>query len=49
MKYNTCENCGANLDWGERCDCLAKKEQKGENQQCKKTAKSDMPDCKRSA
>lgn len=20
-KYNTCDNCGANLDPGEKCDC----------------------------
>lgn len=21
MKYQTCEKCGANLDFGEKCDC----------------------------
>lgn len=21
MMYRKCERCGANLDWGEKCDC----------------------------
>lgn len=25
-KYNTCDNCGANLDPGERCDCASEPE-----------------------
>lgn len=24
MIYNTCQNCGANLDPGEKCDCEQK-------------------------
>lgn len=25
MKYRTCDTCGANLDFGERCDCESEK------------------------
>lgn len=25
--YHTCHHCGANLDPGEQCDCLVKKQQ----------------------
>ena len=25
MQYKTCPNCGAHLDFGERCDCVDKK------------------------
>lgn len=27
MKYRTCHLCGATLDFGEKCDCKAKKEE----------------------
>ena len=26
MRYKVCQNCGAHLDFGERCDCRDKKE-----------------------
>ena len=26
--YNTCPNCGANLDPGESCDCIKEKEKR---------------------
>lgn len=28
MFFRTCPNCGANLDHGERCDCLEKEKMK---------------------
>lgn len=29
--YHTCENCGANLDPGEKCDCENETETKSDN------------------
>lgn len=28
--YNTCPNCGANLDPGERCDCMRERKNREE-------------------
>lgn len=28
MKYKTCEYCGASLDFSEKCDCIAEKEER---------------------
>ena len=27
--YRTCEHCGANLDPGEKCDCMENKQERG--------------------
>ena len=40
MMYRTCENCGANLDPGESCDC-AKKSDNAEEQN-KKSLSADQ-------
>ena len=29
MKYWTCPKCGANLDFGEKCDCKEEKDENG--------------------
>ncbi|GHU42285.1 hypothetical protein FACS1894111_05970 [Clostridia bacterium] len=32
MRYKTCENCGANLDPCERCDCMDEKNKHSEKE-----------------
>ena len=32
MKHKTCPYCGANLDFGETCDCLTEVKEKGEEE-----------------
>lgn len=31
MKYWTCSKCGANLDFGEKCDCEENEHEEGKN------------------
>ena len=42
MKYKTCPECGAHLDYGERCDCRGKKE---DAPSAKDAPKKHRPDC----
>lgn len=52
MKHKVCQYCGANLDWGERCDCqFGEREEKEDRKewQQKKEARKELAACRISA
>lgn len=39
MKYNVCDHCGSNLDFGEVCDCRKNEDNKTERKEAQNTEK----------